>query len=178
MTGYNDKILELTPTWKHTNHIVERIHGNKTLILKAIKDLLDKDYLQFKQVGNRKLYKRNDSGDNEIGFMGIMKNFEEMQKLELDEIKKIPTIGYLTLTQQGKDLLDHVQEQVDRAYIVMVRMNYQAKLRVITQRIADERTKQLENYIDKIMSVLTNEYDHNLIKEYFQNHEKRLDFKI
>ena len=178
MTPYNDKILELTPTWQHTNHIVERIHGNKTLILKAIKDLLDKDYLQFKQVGNRKLYKRNDSGDNEIGFMGIMKNFEEMQKLELDEIKKIPTIGYLTLTQQGKDLLDHVQEQVDRAYIVMVRMNYQAKLRVITQRIADERTKQLENYIDKIMSVLTNEYDHNLIKEYFQNHEKRLDFKI
>ena len=62
--------------------------------------------------------------------------------------------------------------------IVMVRMKYQAKLRVITQRIADERTKQLENYIDKIMSVLTNEYDHNLIKEYFQNHEKRLDFKI
>ena len=72
MTPYNDKILELTPTWKHTNHIVERIHGNKTLILKAIKNLLDKDYLQFKQVGNKKFYKRNDSGDNEIGFSSIL----------------------------------------------------------------------------------------------------------
>jgi hypothetical protein len=49
---------------------------------------------------------------------------------------------------------------------------------VITQRIADERTKRLQQHIDKIMTALTSKYDNKLIKEYFQNHLKRLEFKI
>jgi hypothetical protein len=178
LTDNNDKILEFTPEWIHSNDLFRKLDCNKAKFTKEIKNLLDKDYLQFKQVGNRYYYKRNDSGDNEVGFLGIMKVKEANQKYELDEIKKLPTIGYLILTQEGKDLLEHVQGEVDMAYIVMVRMNYQAKLRVITQRIADERTKQLQNYIDKIMLELTKKYDNKLIKEYFQNHEKRLEFKI
>jgi hypothetical protein len=192
LTDNNDKILEFTPEWIHNNDLFRKLDCNKAKFTKEIKNLLDQDYLQFKQVGNRHYYKRDDSGDNEIGFMGIMKLFEDNQKTELDEIERLTTIGYgiynvnesgygqweNTLTNEGKELLDHIQSEVDRAYIVMVRMNYQSKLRVITQRIADERTKRLQQHIDKIMTALTSKYDNKLIKEYFQNHLKRLEFKI
>jgi ribosomal protein S3AE len=57
-------------------------------------------------------------------------------------------------------------------------MNYQSKLKVITQRIADERTNLLQRHIDKTMTALTSKYDNNLIKKYFQNHVKNLQFKI
>ena len=180
------------PEWISNNDLFRKVGGNKATFTKEIKNLLDQDYLQFKQVGNRHYYKRDDSGDNEIGFMGIMKLFEDNQKTELDAIERLTAIGYgiynvdesghgqweNTLTNEGKELLDHIQTEVDRAYIVIVRMNYQSKLRVITQRIADERTKRLQQHIDKIMTALTSKYDNKLIKEYFQNHEKRLDFKI
>jgi hypothetical protein len=49
---------------------------------------------------------------------------------------------------------------------------------VITQRIADERIKLLQQHIDKIMTALTSKYPNDLIKEYFQNHVTRLEFKI
>ncbi len=180
MTHYNDKILEFTPKWISTNQLIISAfpHGNKTLILNAIKDLESDGYLDFKQEGNKKFYKRNDNGDNEIGFLGMMKVNEANQKYELDEIKRLATIGLYELTREGKELLDHVQDQVDRAYIVIVRMNYQSKLRVITQRTANERTKQLQDHIDKIMKALTSKYDNDLIKEYFQNHVKNFEFKI
>ena len=100
------------------------------------------------------------------------------QNIELDAIKQLNTIGLYELTPEGKELLDDIKVEIDRAYIVMVRMNYQSKLRVITQRIADERTKRLQDYIDKTMTALTSKYDNKLIKEYFQNHLKRLEFKI
>ena len=114
------------------------------------------------------------------------------QNVELDKIKELNTISYgiyvvnengyeqweNELTNDGKELLDHIQDQVDRAYMVMVRMNYQAKLRLITQKIADERTKRLQQHIDKTMTALTSKYDNKLIKEYFQNHVTRLEFKI
>ena len=114
------------------------------------------------------------------------------QNVELDKIKELNTISYgiyvvnengheqweNELTNDGKELLDHIQDQVDRAYVVIVRMNYQAKLRLITQRTANERTERLQQHIDKIMTALTSKYDNKLIKEYFQNHVKNLQFKI
>ena len=192
MTHYNDKILELTPEWISTNQLIAKMHGNKTLILENIKSLESDGYLVMTQEGNKKLYKRDDNGDSELGFIGIMKLFKDNQKTELDVIERLTTIGYgiynvnesghgqweNTLTNEGKELLDHIQSEVDRAYIVMVRMNYQSKLRVITQRIADERTKRLQQHIDKIMTALTSKFNNDLIKDYFQNHLTRLEFKI
>ena len=192
MTHYNDKILELTPTWISTNQLIEKMHGNKTLILENIKSLESDGYLVMKQEGNKKLYKRDDNGDSELGFTSIITMMEWNQNVELDKIKELNTISYgiyvvnengyeqweNELTNDGKELLDHIQDQVDRAYMVMVRMNYQAKLRLITQKIADERTKRLQDHIDKIMTALTSKYSNDLIKEYFQNHITRLEFKI
>jgi biotin operon repressor len=192
LTYYTNKILELTPTWISTNQLIEKMHGNKTLILENIKSLESDGYLVMKPEGNRKLYKRDDNGDSELGFTSIITMMEWNQNVELDKIKELNTISYgiyvvnengyeqweNELTNDGKELLDHVQDQVDRAYMVIVRMNYQAKLRLITQRTADERTKRLQQHIDKIMTALTSKYDNKLIKEYFQNHITRLEFKI
>ena len=192
MTHYNDKILEYTPEWISTNQLIEKMHGNKTLILENIKTLESDGYLVMKQEGNKKFYKRDDNGDSELGFLSIITMMEWNQNIELDKIKELTTISYgiyvvnengyeqweNELTNDGKELLDHIQDQVDRAYMVMVRMNYQAKLRLITQKIADERTKRLQQHIDKTMTALTSKYDNKLIKEYFQNHVTRLEFKI
>ncbi len=62
--------------------------------------------------------------------------------------------------------------------MVMVRMNYQANLKVISQRTANERTERLQQHIDKTMKTLTSKFNNDLIKEYFQNHVKNLEFKI
>ena len=82
------------------------------------------------------------------------------------------------MTKVGKELLDHVQDQVDRSYIVIIRMNYQSQLKIITQRTANKRTTQLHDHIDKIMKALTNKYDNDSIKDYFQNHVKKLKLRF
>lgn len=177
MTNYDDKILEFTPEWISTNDLIRKIRGNKTLILKSIKN---NQFIDSRRKGNKIEYKRNDNSENELGFLGTMKVFEWNQKVELDKIKRLDTIIEIDnkLTEDGKDLLDHVQDQVDRSYTVIIRMNYQAHLKVIPQRTANERTKQLQDHIDKIMKALMSKYDNDLIKNYFQNHVKRLEFKI
>ena len=93
MTHYNDKILELTPEWISTNQLIEQMHGNKTLILENIKALESDGYLVMKQEGNKKFYKRDDNGDSEIGFSSIITMMEWNQNVELDEIKRLNTIG-------------------------------------------------------------------------------------
>ena len=178
MTDNNDKILEFTPDWIWSNVLFRKLHVNKAKFTQEIKNLLDQDYLHFKQVGNKKFYRRNDSGDNEIGFSSILAVMVWNQNVELEEIERLNTIGLYELTPEGKELLDDIKVEIDRAYIVMVRMNYQSKLRVITQRIADERTKRLQDHIDKTMTALTSKFNNDLIKDYFQNHLTRLEFKI
>ena len=178
MTDNIDKILEFTPTWISTNELFLKVGGNKSAFLRKLKQAESDGYVDMKQEGNKKIHKRNDNGDSELGFQSIITMMEWNQNTELDEIKRLTTIGHKTLTDEGKELLDHVQDQVDRAYMVIVRMNYQSKLKVITQRIADERTNLLQQHIDKTMKALTSKFNNDLIKEYFQNHVKNLQFKI
>ena len=183
MTDNINKILEFTPTWVQSNDLFRKVGGNKATFTKKVKKAESDGYIDMKSDGNKKFYKRNDNGDSELGFASIMKVNEDNQKVELDEIKRLTTIGYIKddekiLTDEGKELLDHVQSEVDRAYMVIVRMNYQANLKVINQRTANERTERLQRHIDKIMKALTSKYNKDLIKDYFQNHIKNLEFKI
>lgn len=178
MTDNIDKILEFTPTWISTNELFLKVGGNKSAFLRKIKQAESDGYIDMKQEGNKKFYKRNDNGDSELGFQSIITMMEWNQNVELDKIKELTTVGHKTLTDEGKELLDHVQDQVDRAYMVIVRMNYQSKLKVITQRTANERTERLQQHIDKTMKALTSKFNNDLIKEYFQNHVKNLQFKI
>ncbi len=188
--SYANEILNETGEWISTNELIRRVmtarlriegvRGSRKYILRAIHDLDDADYLDSKSVKNTTEYKRNDKADSELSFLEIMKVFEWNQKVELDVIERLDTITKANnkLTKDGKELLDHVQDQVDRSYMVIIRMNYQSHLKVITQRTANERTQQLQDHIDKIMKALTSKYNNDSIKEYFQNHVKKLEFKI
>ena len=178
MTDLIDKILELTHEKIHINALFLQVGGNKALFLKTYKKMVDDDYLEIDEIGRKKFLKNNYHGDTETKFSSIMAVMVWNQNVELDKIKELSTIGYLTLTNDGLELLDHIQDQVDRAYMVIVRMNYQANLRVINQRTANERTERLQRHIDKTMKALTSKYNKDLIKDYFQNHIKNLEFKI
>ena len=153
---------------------------NKKDVFDRIDHLVASQFLESRTVKNRKQYRRKDSADTHLEFIQIMKNFEVNQKTELERIKKLKTITKVNgkLSKAGKELLDHVQDEVDRAYIVMVRMNYQAQLNVMTKRSANERSKKLQEHIDKTMKMLTRKYPADLVKEYFQNHIKNLQFKV
>ena len=101
--------------------------------------------------------------------------------MQLDEINQDKIIflpDHTRLTIDGEMLLDSIQDEMERAYTLMVRMNYQAQLDVISKRTANERSKRLQEHIDKTMKMLTRKYPANMIKEYFQNHVKNLQFKI
>ena len=71
-----------------------------------------------------------------------------------------------------------MQGEVDRAYMMIVRVGYQSQLNVIPNDIGNERIETLEDYIDVIMNALQKKYDKEVMKEYFQNHVKKFQFKI
>jgi hypothetical protein len=153
---------------------------NKKGIMDRIDHFESVGFIESKGDKNRKQYRRKDSGDSHLEFIQIMKNFEWNQKVELDEIKKLKTITKANgkLSKAGKELLDHVQGEVDGAYMMIVRVGYQSQLNVIPNDIGNERIETLEQYIDEIMNTLQKKYDKEVMKEYFQNHVKNLQFKI
>ncbi len=186
-TDYDEKILEYVPSSRNdqgitSNKLIQKVGGNKTLILKAIKDLEANGYLESKKVKNTIEYKRNDNAQTETQFNRMFENtFEYYQNVELDVIEKTVSITKdegIKLTKKGKELLDHIQDEVDRAYMVIVRLNYQVQLGILPNNIAQPRIRRLENHINKIMAELKNNYSNKAVKEYFQNHVKRLEFKI
>ena len=149
--------------WASASEIVRRVQaynkgisgkrGDRKSILDAIRNLADDDCLEYREVKNKHEYMRNDKSDSELKFSSIMKNFEIAQKEQLDEMKLNKIIF----------LPDHTRLTKDD---------------VISKRDANERSKRLQEHIDKTMKMLTRKYPANLIKEYFQNHVKNLQFKI
>ena len=184
-TIYDDKILNLTSNWRATNDIVRKVGGDKSAIIQAVKRLLEIGYLETKPDTNKILYKRMDTAQNEFDFLQMMEVLEINQKTELNVIKQIPTIMMgdgVRFRKKGLELLEHIQEEVNRAYMVIIRMDYQQKLGIIPYKIAKERKEKLDRYIEKIMSTILNKYQERktrtAIHVYFQNHTMKLEFKI
>ncbi len=126
-----------------------------------------------------------DTAQNEFDFLQMMEVLEINQKTELNVIKQIPTIMMgdgVRFRKKGLELLEHIQEEVNRAYMVIIRMDYQQKLGIIPYKIAKERKEKLNKHIEKIMSTILNKYQERktrtAIQEYFQNHTMKLEFKI
>ena len=183
--NYDDKILGMMSKseWTESKTAIWTKLGtriNKKDVFDRIDHLVAAQFLESRTVKNRKQYRRKDSADTHLEFIQIMKNFEVNQKTELERIKKLKTITKVNgkLSKAGKELLDHVQDDVDRAYMMIVRVGYQSQLNVIPHDIGNERIEELEEYIDEIMSKLQKKYDNEVMKEYFQNHVKKLEFKI
>lgn len=184
-TIYDDKILNLTSNWRATNDIVRKVGGDKSGIIQALKRLLEIGYLETKPDTNKIVYKRKDTAQSEFDFLQMMAVFEMNQKTELNVIKQIPTIMMndgVRFRKKGLELLEHIQEEVNRAYMVIIRLDYQQKLEIIPYKIAKDRKEKLDKYIQKIMSTILNKYQEEKIRtsiqEYFQSHTMKLEFKI
>ena len=182
-TIYDDKILNLTSNWRTTKDIVRKVRGDKSAIIQALKRLLEIGYLETKPDTNKILYKRMNSVQSEFNFIQMMAVFELNQKTELNVINQISTIMMndgVRFRKKGLELLEHIQEEVNRAYMVIIRIDYQQKLETIPYKIAKERKEKLDKYIEKIMSAILNKYQEkktrNSIQEYFQNHTVKLEF--
>lgn len=181
-THYDDKILGNTSEWIGTNALVLAVKGDKTGTIKAIHELESMSYLESRKVRNSIEYRRKDTVDSEFNFSSLIEVFEINQDVELKEIEKIKELKTKSgkLSKRSIDILTHIQSQIDGAYIVIIRMNYQEKLGIIPHRTAQKRIKSLESIISKIMNTINTKYsqDIKLIQEFFQNHTKELRFKI
>ena len=127
-TKYDDKIIELTGNWKLTNDIVRKIGGDKSAIVEALKVLEINGYLQTKPNKNKLVYKKNDKVQSEFDFLKMMELFESNQKTQINFIKQIPTImksDGIRLREKSLDLLERIQDDIDRAYLVMIQNNSQ-----------------------------------------------------
>lgn len=183
-TIHDDKILENTSNWRHVDSIVRKVGADKTAIVAAIHRLEEIDYLQVSKDKNKILYKRKNTMQSEFDFLKMMETLEANQKTELNVIKQIPTIMMedgKRFRKKGLDLLEHIQEEVDRAYMVIIRIDNQVKLSIIPDTIAKERKEILDKYIEKIMSTILNKYEEKntrtAIQEYFQNHTKAYEYR-
>ena len=184
-TQYDHLILKHTGNWKNTDSIVTKVGGDKSAIVQAIKRLVEMDYLENSPNKNKILYKRKDTVQSEFDFLFMMNNFEINQKIELNRLKQIPTLMMLDgkrLRAKGIELMEHILEEVNRAYMVKSRLDYQKNLALIPSDVAEERIKKLDNYIEKIMNTVMSKHTEKnaieTIQEYFQNHIDKFEFKI
>jgi len=182
-TKYDDKILALTGNWKFTNDIVRKIGGDKSAIIEALKMLEIIGYLQIKPDKNKTVYKKNDQIQSEFNFLMMMELFESNQKMEINFIKQIPTImksDEIRLREKSLDLLERIQNDIDRAYLVIIRNNHHEELGLLSSQIVQERNKKLDVYINKIVNVILDKYPQkhirSAIQKYFQNNNAKFEF--
>jgi len=182
---YDDLILKNTSNWRATNDIVRKVGGDKSAIIQACKRLVEMDYLQTNPNKNKIFYRRKETAQSEFNFIIMMDNFEINQKTELNALKQLPTLlmkDGKRLRQKSIDVLEHINEEVNRAYMVKMRLDYQKNLSLIQDNVAEERIKKLDKYIEKIMSAIMSKNKDGiiikLIQEYFQKHTTKFEFKI
>ena len=114
-----------------------------------------------------------------------MDRFEVNQKTELNALNQFSTLlmkDGKRLRQKSIDVLEHINEEVNRAYMVKVRLDYQKNLSLIPDYIAEERIKKLDKYIEKIRSTIMSKNKDSqtvkVIQDYLQNHTTKFEFKI
>lgn len=184
-TIHDDKIFNLTSNWRTGNDIVRKVGGDKSAIASALERLLEIGYLRTKPDTNKVLYKKTDAVQNEFDFIQMMTTFESNQKTQLNVINQIPTIMMndgVRFRKKGLELLEDIQEEVNRAYMVIIRIDEQEKLKTISFEIAKERKEKLLKYVEKILFIIFNKYQEKEIKtsiqEYFEMYTVKSEFKI
>ena len=184
-TKYDDKILELSGNWKFTNDIVRKIGGDKSAIVEALKVLEIIGYLQTKPNKNKLVYKKNDKVQSEFNFLKMMELFESNQKTQINFIKQIPTLmksDGIRLREKSLDLLERIQDDIDRAYLVMIQNNSHEEKGTLSSQIVHERKKILDVHTNKIINAILDKYSQKhirvAIQKYFQNNNAKFEFKI
>ena len=181
-TKYDDLILKNTKNWQYSDAITRKVGGDKSAIVQAIKRLVEMDYLEVSPNKNKVLFKKKDTVQKEFDFLAMMDTFESNQKTELNRLKQISTLMMSDgkrFRAKGIELLEHILEEVNRAYMVKIRINHQKNLSLIPINVAEERISKLDKYIENIMqSVMKKHVEKHALKaiqEYFQNHTTKLD---
>ncbi len=184
-TKYDDLILKNTSNWRTTKDVARKVGGDKSAIIQACKRLVETDHLQTNPNKNKVMYRRKDTAQSEYNFIIMMDRFEANQKTELNALNQFSTLlmkDGKRLRQKSIDVLEHINEEVNRAYMVKVRLDYQKNLSLIPEHVAEERIKKLDKYIEKIRSaVMSKNKDSQtvkLIQDYLQNHTTKFEFKI
>ena len=184
-TKYDDLILKNTSNWRATNDIVRKVGGDKSAIIQACKRLVETDHLEINPNKNKIMYRRKDTAQSEYNFIIMMDRFEVNQKTELNALNQFSTLlmkDGKRLRQKSIDVLEHINEEVNRAYMVKVRLDYQKNLSLIPDHIAEERIKKLDKYIEKIRSAVMSKNKGSqtvkVIQDYLQNHTTKFEFKI
>ena len=184
-TKYDDLILKNTSHWRATKDIVRKVGGDKSAIIQACKRLVETDHLETNPNKNKIMYRRKDTAQSEYNFIIMMDRFEVNQKTELNALNQFSTLlmkDGKRLRQKSIDVLEHINEEVNRAYMVKVRLDYQKNLSLIPDHIAEERIKKLDKYIEKIRSAIMSKNKDSqtvkVIQDYLQNHTTKFEFKI
>ena len=184
-TIYDKKILEITSNWRYSNDICRKVGGDKSAIILACKRLVEMDFLEVKPESNKTFYKRKDTAQSEFNFINMMDIMEKNQKEEIHALKQFDNLlmkDGKRLRQKAIAVLEHINEEVNRAYIVKTRLDYQKNLAIIPSDVAEKRIKQLDTYIEKIMTTVMDKNKdratEKAIQEYFQNHTTTFEFKI
>ena len=182
---YDDLILKNTSNWRTTKDVARKVGGDKSAIIQACKRLVETDHLETNPNKNKIMYRRKDTAQSEYNFIIMMDRFEANQKTELNALNQFSTLlmkDGKRLRQKSIDVLEHINEEVNRAYMVKVRLDYQKNLSLIPDHVAEERIKKLDKYIEKIKSAIMSKNKDSqtvkVIQDYLQNHTTKFEFKI
>ena len=182
-TKHDELILKNTKNWQYSDAIVRKVGGDKSAIIQAINRLVQIDYLEVSPNKNKVLYKKKDTLQKEFDFLTMMEAFESNQKIELNRLKQISTLMMSDgkrFRSKGIELMENILEEINRANMVKIRINYQKKLLLIPDNVAEQRIDILDKYVKKIMQAVMKKhkekYTLKSIEEYFENHTMKLDY--
>ena len=178
-TKYSDSILKSTDQWTDLDDIIQICNGKKLEIIEDIKRLENMGFLESRTFKKMILYKKHERHQNHEQFVFMMETFLSHQKIERESIKTIPSIilsdgSQFGFSKKGLELLEHIQEEIDRVSMMIVRVDYHDKIGALTHSIARQRIKKLQNHVNRIMKMMLDSYkdihSNVALQEYFKNH--------
>ena len=178
-TKSSDLILKSTDQWTDLDDIIQICNGKKLEILEDIKRLENMGFLDSRTFKKMILYKKHERHQNHEQFVFMMETFLSHQKIEFELIKTIPSImvsdgSQFGFSKKGLELLEHIQEEIDRVSMMIVRVDYHDKIGALTHSIARQRIKKLQNHVNRIMKMMLDSYkdihSNVALQEYFKNH--------
>ena len=182
---HNDYILFCTDQWSEIKNIVEKCGGIESEVIESIQRLEIMGFLESRSLKNTFYYKKYDKPQTREQFSLMMENFVSYQKSEIESIKTIPTImlndgSRFGFSTKGLELLENIQEEIDRISMVITRIDHHDKIRTLQHPIARQRIKKLEKHVNKIMDVMLDSYkdirSNVALQEYFKTHTEKLNF--
>ena len=178
-TKYSDSILKSTDQWTDVNDIVQICNGEKSEIIEDIERLENMGFVESRKFKKMTLYKKHEGHQNHEEFVFMMETFLSHQKTELESIQTIPSImvsdgSQFGFSKKGLELLEHIQEEINRVSMMIVRVDYHDKIGLLTHSIARQRIKKLQNHINRITKMMLDSYkdvrSNVALQEYFKNH--------